>query len=265
MATSWETAPLVAELATHNPDAATFYYIQDYEADFYPEGAEERGKVVDTYRLIDNKIVKTRHLQDRLAAAGYSARRIPPGMDLDIFYPRAGPPSSREPGVLAMARPGTMNDHRGFDILVEVYSELARRRPGLRLEVFGPPELPSSLPGFNHGRVAPARLPELYSAFPVLVDVSRVHGFGRIGVEAMACGTACVLSDSGGISEYAVDGENALIVPVADVAATVDAIERLLDDGGLADRLADNGMQTVAPYSDYAAAAEFEKVLRSGL
>jgi glycosyltransferase involved in cell wall biosynthesis len=266
VATSWETAPMIAELAGHNHSAALFYYIQDYEADFYPpEATEKRRQVLDTYSLIPNKIVKTSHLQKRLADAGWQTTRIPPGMDLDIFYPRAGPPSTRPPAVIAMARPGTSNDQRGFEVLRMVYGELAKRRPGLQMTVFGSDELPEDFTGDNHGRVEPSSLPVLYSSAQVYIDVSRVHGFGRTGVEAMACGAACVLSDSGGISEYAVNGENALIVPVGDVNATADAVERLLDDAVLADTLARNGAKSVAGYSDYAAATVLESLFKLGL
>jgi glycosyltransferase involved in cell wall biosynthesis len=62
------------------------------------------------------------------------------------------------------------------------------------------------------------------------------------------------LSDSGGISEYAVQGENALIVPVGDVPKTVEAIEKLLDDPPLRESLIAAGLKTVSGLSDYAAA-----------
>ena len=267
LATSWETVPIVATMAQRQPSSATFYYVQDFEPDFYKESeVETRRQALATYTTIPNTFVKTLHLQSKLAEHGFSARRIPPGMNLDIFYPRAGKASERPKRVLAMARPDTQDDHRGYSILVEVYRELAVRDPSIALAWFGTNDLPDhGFPVQSFGRVPPSELPVLYSGAQIFLDTSRFHGFGRTGAEAMACGTACVLSDSGGISEYAVDDHNAIIVPVGDVARTVEAIEGLLADLGRMDTLASHGLETVAGLSDYKATAAIERLFRAEL
>ena len=266
MATWWETAPPIADLHRRRGSGSAFYFIQDIESDFYPEeDVTTREAVHATYDLIPNRLVKTAYLEERLRAAGVAAHRIPPGMDLDIYYPRSGAPSTRPPGVVAMARPGSSADHRGFEILQAVYRSIADTRPDVALASFGASLDRDELPGTNHGRLEPSQLPALYSAHPVYVDVSRVHGFGRTGVEAMACGCATVLSASGGVSEYARDGENAIMVPVGDVDATVAAIIDLLADPSRMDRLAAQASVTVADFSDYRAANVVENLFRSSL
>jgi glycosyltransferase involved in cell wall biosynthesis len=264
LATSWETVPIVADLAGQVPDAVAFYYVQGFEPDFFGDDELEiREQAMATYSMIPNRFVKTRHLQRQLAEHGFDATVIPPGMNLDIFYPRAGPPSTRPRRVLAMARAEALDDHRGFSILVEVFRALARDDPTITLTMFGDDELPDL--GFaveNLGRVGPSDLPPIYSSAQVFVDTSRFHGFGRTGAEALACGTAVVLSDSGGISEYAVDGDNAIVVPVGDVAATVAAIEDLLGNPSRMDAMAARGLETVSAFSDYAATAAIERLFR---
>ena len=266
LATSWETVPIVVGMAGSNPGAVTFYYVQDFEPDFYGEDeAETRQKALATYSMIDNRFVKTEHLQRKLAEHGFHATLIPPGMNLDIFYPRSGPPSTRSKRIIAMARP-TPDDHRGYEVLMEVYRRLASSHPEVELIVFGTDDLPA--PGFaveNLGRVAPSQLPDLYSSCQVFLDTSRFHGFGRTGAEALACGTAAVLSDSGGISSYARHEQNALIVPVGDVQATVTAIEALVANPNWMDQLAANGLETVSDLSDYVATAAIESLLRSAI
>jgi hypothetical protein len=255
VATSWETVDPVVALAeaAGRPEAA-FYYVQGFEADLFPEGDPRRQAALETYGRIENRFVKTEFLQSRLAEHGWPAHRIPPGMDLDVFYPRSGPPSTRPRSVVAFARPEAPEDHRGFDVLVEVLQRVSRRDRSAQIGLFGSNEMPRlPFPYRNHGLLPQASLPGVYSAYPVYVDTSRIHGFGRTGVEAMACGTACVLSDSGGIVEYARDGENAVVVPVDAVDETVEAILGLLEDVDRADRLAAAGLATVQAYSDHAA------------
>jgi glycosyltransferase involved in cell wall biosynthesis len=266
LATSWETVPIIVEMATGNPKAVTLYYVQDFEPDFYGEDETEiRQRALATYSMIENRFVKTEHLQRKLAEHGFEATVIPPGMNLDIFYPRSGPPSTRAKRIVAMARP-TPDDHRGYEVLIEVFRQIAHNHPEIDLVMFGTDDLPQ--PGFaveNLGRVRPSELPDLYSSCQIFLDTSRFHGFGRTGAEALACRTAVVLSDSGGISSYARHDENALIVPVGDVAATVAAIEALLAHPERMDRLAVCGLETVSGLSDYVATARIEELFREAL
>ena len=263
VATSWQTVEPIRDLAK-SLDALPLYFVQDFEPDFYSDTPRKQAARA-TYDAIPNRIVKTRYLQERLMSeGGWSAQKIRPGMNLDIFYPRratTGTATGRS--ILAMGRPTTSADHRGFRILVDVYEQLHTVRPDVNLQVFGPAEAGDFNPPVQtFGRVAPSQLPLLYSSASVFVDTSRRHGFGRTGVEAMACGTPVVLSDSGGISDYAIHEANALVVPVGDVPATVSAIRRLLDDKAHADRLSAAGLATAASMSDYGAADDFMRVVK---
>jgi glycosyltransferase involved in cell wall biosynthesis len=126
--------------------------------------------------------------------------------------------------ILAMMRYGQR--HRGYDIVLAVLEQVARRFPDVRLILFGTDDLSEADIPFsfeNAGRLEPDDLPALYSRADIFLELSRHHGFGRTGIEAMACGAACVLSDSGGVRDYARHGENALIVPVTDVTAATEA------------------------------------------
>lgn len=261
MATFWSTAEPIAGFA-EAIGATPVYFVQDYEPDFYADD-DQRAAARATYELIPNRVVKTRYLQDRLLhEGGWASRRMRPGMDLDIFYPRRAFSERPRNVILGMARPDPAVDRRGLHVLTAVFEELYRRRPYLKLKVFGRGEASLfSCPVDALGSVEPSKLPELYSTATVFVETSRTHGFGRTSAEAMACATPCVLSDSGGVSEYARHAENCSIVPVGDVQATVEAVLSLLDDEPRREEFSNAGVDTIRHFSDYLAASDLVDAL----
>jgi glycosyltransferase involved in cell wall biosynthesis len=190
------------------------YFIQDYESWFFPEEDEEsRARVNKTYELISHKIVKSSWLKGLLAKAGYSAEKIHLGMDLSMFYPRDIKKSSH-PIILAMARPRT--PRRGYKYVISALHQVKRERPDAEIILFGDHLQKKSIPfNFTDAGVLSDqnRLAELYSKADVFIDGSDYQGFGRTALEAMACGAACVVTNVGGVTEYAVDGYNCLTVP----------------------------------------------------
>jgi glycosyltransferase involved in cell wall biosynthesis len=97
-------------------------------------------------------------------------------------------------------------------------------------------------------RVASGRMPELIRSVHVVVLPSLTtkrwkEQFGRILVEAMACGVPVVGSDSGEIPH--VIGDAGLIVPEGDVDALSSALVRLHDDPELCAELGRRGRERV--------------------
>ncbi|MFW6108247.1 MAG: glycosyltransferase family 4 protein [bacterium] len=81
-------------------------------------------------------------------------------------------------------------------------------------------------------------VPAAMNALDVFVLPSQDEPFGIVVLEAMAAARPIVATNAGGVPEIARDGEEALLVPVGDVPAMAEAIERLLSDPELAARLA---------------------------
>jgi glycosyltransferase involved in cell wall biosynthesis len=97
-------------------------------------------------------------------------------------------------------------------------------------------------------QVAASELTPIMNAIDALVLPSRTvptwkEQFGRVIIEAHACGTPVIGSNSGAIPE--VVGEGGLIVPEADVSALAAAIATLAADPGLARQMGTLGKRQV--------------------
>jgi len=64
----------------------------------------------------------------------------------------------------------------------------------------------------------------------------------------MACGATCVLTEVGGVTEYARHEDNALLSPPKHPKALSDGTLRILNDQGLKQRLVHNGHETARQF-----------------
>jgi glycosyltransferase involved in cell wall biosynthesis len=87
------------------------------------------------------------------------------------------------------------------------------------------------------GFVSEERKVELYRQAWAMVFPSPKEGWGITNVEAAACGTPAVASDSPGLRESVRSGETGLLVPHGDVAALGEALCTVARDPALRARL----------------------------
>lgn len=80
-------------------------------------------------------------------------------------------------------------------------------------------------------------LPELLAPADVFCLTSTEESFGLSALEAMACGTAVVATDVGGVSEVVTDGISGLLAPVDDQEGYSQLLARVLFEKGLSDKL----------------------------
>ena len=177
-----------------------------------------------------------------------------PGVDR-VFRPQAGPGDEETlraygvaPGyVLAV---GNIHPRKNLARLLDAYLSLKATRKsvppmvwaGLRRWESG--ELARRarsagvvLPGF----IAPEDLPAFYRQAGMLVYPSLYEGFGLPPVEAMACGTPVIASNTTGLPEAV--GEAALTVDPANTGELATAMAQLLDDASLRQRLRRAGIE----------------------
>ena len=180
-----------------------------------------------------------------------------PREKITVLYPGIGPQFRRveDPEVLERVRArynlpprflfhiGTIEPRKNLERLIEVYRRLRDEQaagggqPSLGLVLAGKPGWLSEpilraarqTPGVVlPGPVADDDLPALYSLAAVLVYPTLYEGFGFPPLEAMACGTPVVMSNTSSLPELA--GDTALLVEPRDASALAAALRRLLAD-----------------------------------
>ncbi len=245
VATGYQTAVHVAAAAASR-GIQTAYFVQDYEGWF---GFDSPEYVAKTYDLVPRIATISSWIAREITARhGHVPTPIPISADPEVYYPRGDRPQTPPVRIAAMLR---QDERRGMRYLLPALAEIASR-PDVEIVLFGHARVPADAPRFPHvhlGTLQREAVPKLLSTVHVVVDPSLFQGFGLIGLEGMASGAACVLTDSGGVSEYAVDGVNALLVPPKDSAALAAGIRRLLDDPALRLRLAAAGVETARRFT----------------
>ena len=202
------------------------------------------------------------------------------GVDPDLFSPasRGGAGQvGRDGRSLVVGYVGRLIEDKGVDLLLEAFAGL----PGTwRAYVAGSGPASAALQAQAHqlglaARVSfdpwvpSAHMPAYYSQLDVLVLPSRTRPnwkeqFGRVLVEAMACGVPVIGSDCGEIPN--VIGDAGLVFPENQVAALRACLEQLLGDPNLRADLSRRGRERVlGHYTQARVAAQTYEVYRAML
>jgi alpha-1,3-rhamnosyl/mannosyltransferase len=99
------------------------------------------------------------------------------------------------------------------------------------------------------GPVLEADLPALYSAATAFVFPSLYEGFGLPVLEAMACGTPVVCSNTSSLPEVAGDPSAALLVDPLDTEALAEALRLVLTNNNLRAELRRRGLARAARFT----------------
>ncbi len=110
------------------------------------------------------------------------------------------------------------------------------------------------------GFVEDEDLPALISAADVLAMPSKYEGFGLPVLEAMACGTPVVASNTSSLPE--VGGDAALYAPLNDVRAWCELIDRVVNDVELRSSLREKGSRQAAKFKRETMARETMEMYR---
>ena len=185
---------------------------------------------------------------DDLAARGLRREDIHVihnGVDLAFFRPDAEVERTTKPTFLSVGR---LKKYKRIDHAIEAVAALKARGLAVRLIVAGKgddePRLREAAGRLGvrrevhfEGFVTEERKRELMRTCWATVQPSPKEGWGITNVEAAACGTPTIASDSPGLRESVIDGRTGLLYPHGDVGALAERMGRLAADASLVGRL----------------------------
>ena len=165
---------------------------------------------------------------------------------------------------------GRLDAQKGFDWLIEAFSNLADKHPDWDLVILGEGSLRTTLEeqvresGLEHRIFLPGRagnIGEWYESADLYVMSSRFEGFPNTLVEAMAHGLAAVSFDCDtgprDIIRHELDG---LLVPPGNVAELTAALDRLMSDALTRQRFAERAVEVRERFSMERIAGMWEKL-----
>ena len=186
--------------------------------------------------------------RDDLIARGVPADRvrvIHPGVDSRRFTPGPQGYRSTAPSFLYVGR---LKRYKGIGLALEALALARRHRPDLRMEIAGTGDYKAELERqvarleldravTFHGFVSEERKIDLMRWAWANVFPSPKEGWGITVIEAAACATPSLASESPGLRDSVRHGETGFLVPHGDVAGLAARMVELADSPQLVSRL----------------------------
>jgi len=196
--------------------------------------------IPDAYRHVP-VIAVSRSTREDLVNRGFDQGAIevvPNGVDLAFYRPDPVGRRFQQPTALYLGR---LKRYKRVDLVLLAFARVARELPEATLLVAGQGDhgdelqelsLRLGLGGRAHflGFVPDEQKRELLQGSWVHALTSPKEGWGISNLEAAACGTPTVASDSPGLRDSVVDGRTGFLVPHGDVPGLAERLGRLLGD-----------------------------------
>lgn len=145
------------------------------------------------------------------------------------------------------------HESKGTQEAIRAMGDLFREF-GVAVRFLGIGEVPPkkfhvNLPDFRY-RFSPPRqdLAEIMGEIDIWIGASHTEGLGRMALEAMSAGVACVLTDTG--ADFAIDGKTCLLVPPENFEALRLATRKLIQEPKLAAELRLNAYKVARDKAD---------------
>ena len=172
------------------------------------------------------------------------------GVNRDVFHPVDRPRPADPVRVLHSGDPRT---RKGTDTVVAALARVRAAEPSVIADSFYGKDIPQD------------EMAATYAAADIFVDGQHSAGWNNPVAEAMACGTAVVCTDIGGVRDVAFHDQTALLVPPGDADAMAAAILHLVRHPEDRDRLRTEALRHIAQFDWDDSARRLEELLLAHL
>jgi glycosyltransferase involved in cell wall biosynthesis len=170
------------------------------------------------YNQMDIVFVPSNAMKNELAQRGIDSRKLklyPRGVDINIYRPTA----LKDQGLIKLLYVGRISKEKNLHLLASAFKRLSKENSKLSLKVVGDgpyrEEMWNYLQGTNvvfTGYKQGDDLLRIYSNSDLFIFPSTTDTFGNVVLEAQACATPVVVTDSGGPMENIIPDMTGIIV-----------------------------------------------------
>ncbi len=187
------------------------------------------------HNQLDIVFVPSNAMKEELTSKGIDTSKLklyPRGVDTGRFKPIA----PKDKGVINLLYVGRISKEKNLHLLAKAYKKLSAENKNVVLQIVGDGPYREEMfkylkgtnavfTGYKHGD----ELVKIYSGADLFVFPSTTDTFGNVVLEAQACATPVVLTDSGGPMENIIPGETGVIVKGNCDESLYSGIKNLLD------------------------------------
>lgn len=193
--------------------------------------------IITISHWLDEQIYRSLHKRTRVENLGVNRRS---------FHPKGHKKPHHRKVIMYIARDPSLGYRmKGFHDFVRAMRRFHHSYDGRYVVYLVCPERRLSLGHIPHKVFQPRtdkELAHLYRRADVFVSTSHYEGFGLPPLEAMACGTPVVTTDSGGIRDFSVHKQTVYMTKPRDYRRIAHGMKRVLEDAGLRAKLIANGL-----------------------
>ncbi len=205
--------------------------------------------------------------QAETVAHNTNIKVIPNGIDSNFFIPIPKLPQQNEIKLLSVGR---VSKIKGFDLVINAIPMLTdfnisylivgdgperKNLENLKKELFLEHKVVIS------GIKSKQELKDIYNSSDIFILPSYNEGMSNALLEAMACGLAVIVSDTGGTQELINNGQNGLIFKKGNIDELCNCIGLLLKDENKKNQLGINARKTAEIFSWESVAFEYKKLI----
>jgi glycosyltransferase involved in cell wall biosynthesis len=216
-------------------------------------------------RVFPDKIITNSRAVGGIFSENGRKETVYNGIDLSLFAPALGGEKARS--MLNIGKEtkligtiGHLAPLKGFEELIEAIGTVINEGFDVKLAIVGEAIYPNSqsykqdLLSLVHSKGLKDKIiftgfseniPELLASFDIFVLPSRIEGFGRVNLEAMAMGKPVISTNVGGIPEVVQDGVTGILVTPRNSKALSHAIIRVFNDSQLGKSMGNAGRRRV--------------------
>ena len=234
------------------------YYVQGFEPLMYEDGSVEYQKAFNSYSLIPNMKLFSKTLWTKRKVEENTFRdckNIGISVDVDRYRPRMNRNVGQEPvNLMAMIRPSS--SYRSPESTLETLANCKKLlKSKVNIFLFGSNDVREVVPPcyldfdwVQLGKLNQSQVSQLLNQTDIFVDYSTHQAMGLTALEAMASGSAVIVPENGGATEFVKDRENGLVVDTTDRGHCIDSTIELVSNQVLRRKLQLTAISSITQY-----------------